>query len=50
MRASGLGNLTGDPFDRLIVGTALVEDAVLMTADESLLDWPGRLRREDARR
>ena len=50
MRASGLGNLTGDPFDRVIVGTALVEDAILLTADESLLDWSGRLRRQDARR
>jgi PIN domain nuclease of toxin-antitoxin system len=50
MRASGLGNLTGDPFDRIIVGTALVEDAVLLTADGSLLNWSGRLRRQDARR
>jgi PIN domain nuclease of toxin-antitoxin system len=49
MRASGLGNLTGDPFDRLIVGTALVENAVLLTADGSLLNWPGRLHRQDAR-
>ena len=50
MRASGLGNLTGDPFDRIIVGTALVVDATLLTADGSLLNWPGRLRRQDARR
>ena len=50
MRASGLSNLTGDPFDRIIAGTALVEDAVLLTADGSLLNWPGRLRRQDAAR
>ena len=50
MRASALGNLTGDPFDRIIVGTALIEDAVLLTADESLLGWPGQLRRQDAAR
>jgi len=50
MRASGLDNLTGDPVDRLIVATALVEDAVLLTADGSLLAWPGRVRRQDAQR
>ena len=50
MRASGLGNLPGDPFDRIIVGTALVENAILLTADEALLNWPGQLRRQDARR
>ena len=50
MRASGLANLTGDPFDRLIVATALVEDAVLLTADGSLLAWPGGVRRQDAQR
>ena len=35
--ASGLDNMTGDPIDRFIVATALVEDAVLLTADGSLL-------------
>jgi PIN domain nuclease of toxin-antitoxin system len=50
MRASGLDNITGDPIDRLIVATALVEDAVLLTADGSLLAWPGRVRRQDAQR
>ena len=48
IRASEIDNLTGDPIDRLIVATALVEDAVLLTADGSLLAWPGRLRRQDA--
>ena len=50
IRASGLRNLAGDPIDRIIVATALVEDAVLLTADGSLLNWPGQLRRQDARR
>jgi PIN domain nuclease of toxin-antitoxin system len=50
MRASRLENLPGDPIDRIVVATALVEDAVLLTADGSLLDWPGRMRRQDARR
>lgn len=50
MRASGLDNLTRDPVDRLIVATAMVEDAVLLTADGSLLAWPGQVRRQDAQR
>ena len=50
MRASALENLTGDPIDRLIVDTALVEDAVLLTADGSLLAWPGGVCRQDAQR
>jgi PIN domain nuclease of toxin-antitoxin system len=50
LRATELEDLHGDPFDRIIVATALVEDAVLLTADRSLLAWPGRLRRQDARR
>ena len=29
---------------------ALVEDALLLTADGSLLEWPGQLRRQDAQR
>jgi PIN domain nuclease of toxin-antitoxin system len=50
IRACEIENLTGDPIDRLIVATALVEDAVLLTADGSLLDWPGQVRRQDAQR
>jgi PIN domain nuclease of toxin-antitoxin system len=48
IRASEIDNLSGDPIDRLIVATAMVEDAVLLTADGSLLAWPGRVRRQDA--
>jgi PIN domain nuclease of toxin-antitoxin system len=50
LRATELDDLHGDPFDRMIVATALVEDAVLLTADRPLLAWPGKLRRQDARR
>lgn len=50
MHAAELQDLHLDPIDRIIVATALVEDAVLLTADRPLLAWPGRLRRQDARR
>jgi len=50
VRASDLENLPRDPIDRFIVATALVEQAVLLTADELILSWPGPLQRQDARR
>jgi PIN domain nuclease of toxin-antitoxin system len=50
VRASDLDNLPGDPLDRIIVATALVEEAVLLTADLRILEWPGQVRRQDARR
>jgi PIN domain nuclease of toxin-antitoxin system len=50
MTAMELEDLHGDPFDRVIVATALTEDAVLLTADRPLLAWSGRLHRQDARR
>ena len=50
MQASDFDNLHGDPADRIIIATALVEDAVLLTADRPILDWSGRVRRQDARR
>jgi len=50
MAAVELEDLHGDPFDRVIVATALTEDAVLLTADRPLLAWSGRLHRQDARR
>ena len=50
VRASELQNLSNDPIDRLIVATALVEDAVLLTADEALLSWRGPMKRQDAQR
>jgi len=48
--ASELDDLHGDPIDRLIVATAIVEGAVLLTADRPILDWSGSMRRQDARR
>jgi PIN domain nuclease of toxin-antitoxin system len=45
-----LEDLHGDPIDRIIVATALAEEAVLLTADRPLLAWSGRMHRQDARR
>ena len=50
LTAFGLDDLHGDPVDRIIVATALIEDAVLLTADKAILEWSGRLRRQDASR
>jgi PIN domain nuclease of toxin-antitoxin system len=50
MSAAELSNLHRDPIDRIIVATALAEDAVLLTADGRILGWPGQLKRQDARR
>jgi PIN domain nuclease of toxin-antitoxin system len=50
IRAVDLGNLPNDPADRFIVATAVVHDAILMTADERLLKWKHALKRQDARR
>ncbi len=47
--AARLDDLHGDPADRFILATARANDAVLLTADKQLLDWPGRLARHDAR-
>jgi PIN domain nuclease of toxin-antitoxin system len=49
IRAVDLGNLPADPADRFIVATALVHNAILMTADERLLEWRHTLKRQDAR-
>src|SRR5262250_2070218 len=46
LTAVELEGLHGDPLDRIIIATALVEDAVLLTADRRLLDWPGPLQRQ----
>ena len=50
LRAVDLEELHSDPMDRIIIATALAEDAVLLTADRPILDWPGKMRRQDARR
>ncbi len=49
LAAAQLDDLHGDPADRFILATAQANGAVLLTADQRLLDWPGPLRRHDAR-
>lgn len=44
-----LDGLPKDPADRPIVATALRMGAGLLTADGSILVWPGPLARHDAR-
>ena len=44
-----LENLHSDPADRMIIATALLRGAVLVTADQRILDWPGKLDRINAR-
>ena len=46
--AGNLEGLHGDPADRFIVATAIAYDATLITADERLLGWRHKLRRQDA--
>lgn len=38
----------GDPFDRIIVATAIQHDCLLITADAEILEWRGALPRFDA--
>lgn len=44
-----LENLHSDPADRMIIATALLWGAILMTADQRILDWSGKLERINAR-
>jgi PIN domain nuclease of toxin-antitoxin system len=46
--AAELENMNGDPSDRIIAATAIAHDAILLTADEKLLRWRHRLKRQDA--
>ncbi len=50
VRASEFEDLHGDPIDRIIMATAIAEDSILLTADRTILDWSGQLRRQDATR
>ena len=47
--AGELKGLHGDPSDRIIMATSILSDATLLTADQSILDWHGSLKRLDAR-
>jgi PIN domain nuclease of toxin-antitoxin system len=49
IRAAQLEQLHHDPADRIIVATALLQGARLLTADRRILDWPGNLACQDAR-
>ncbi|WP_428248901.1 type II toxin-antitoxin system VapC family toxin [Ferrovibrio sp.] len=42
-------DLHPDPADRFILATAQAQAAILVTADEQLLAWPGQVNRQDAR-
>jgi PIN domain nuclease of toxin-antitoxin system len=46
--AGELDALHGDPADLMIVTMAIAHDATLMTADENLLKWRHRVKRQDA--
>ncbi len=47
--AIGLPGLHGDPADRFIAATAILNEARLITADRRLLNWFGPLECLDAR-
>ncbi len=48
IHSTQLENLHPDPADRLIVSTALLNDAMLITADRKILGWRGELKSFDA--
>jgi len=50
IKAAQLEAFHGDPADRLIVASAIAAEATLMTADDAILRWKGKLARRDARR
>ena len=47
--AARLEHFHADPADRMIVATVQELGATLLTADQKILAWPGRLDRRDAR-
>ena len=49
IEAALLPNFHADPADRWIVASARAVNAILLTADDTILGWPGRLGRRDAR-
>ena len=46
--AAELNGFHGDPADRFIAATAILEGGTLITADEEILNWSGKLMRQDA--
>jgi len=49
IHAVQLQGLHPDPADRFIIATALREGAMLVTADQQILDWQADMPRQDAR-
>lgn len=47
--AATLRDLHDDPADRFIVAAASLCGAMLVTADDRILGWPGSVKRHDAR-
>ena len=47
--ASELKSFQRDHADRFIAATAMVNDAILVTADTQILEWKGSLKCQDAR-
>ncbi len=47
--AADLPGFHGDPADRFIAATAILAGGTLLTADETILGWPGKMMRRDAR-
>jgi PIN domain nuclease of toxin-antitoxin system len=41
VKATQLGGFHGDPADRLIVATAIIESATLVTRDKNIRNYPG---------
>jgi len=50
IEAAAIENFHGDPADRIITATALHHGATIITADEQIIKWPGRLKLQDARK
>lgn len=50
IEAARLPSFHGDPADRMIVATSLATGATLVTADDAILRWRGKLKMQDARR
>jgi PIN domain nuclease of toxin-antitoxin system len=48
--AGELKSLHSDPADRFITATAIAHDATLITADDRLLRWRGKMKWQDARK
>ncbi len=49
LAATNLQHIHPDPADRLILATATATGATLVTADSRILEWTGRVKRQDAR-